>query len=215
MSKGLSEETLQELKERLRKEFSGYTEIAGGKNYRYQHLETTHKLVCKLEERLNVEVDRKVLEVAALYHDIGRIKDIESGEMDPFEGHSGHAEYGAEILEDYISEFVAEGQLEKIKEIIGNHHSNASTTEGKIVQDADKISNFGVFNLWRQIHYSCQHERTLDESLDYFWNNALGQFKDHIEEMYFEETKELARKRLEKHKEAVSQIEREVNAEDL
>lgn len=215
MSKGLSEEELQKMKEKLKEEFSGYTEIAGGKNYRYQHLVTTHRLVCKLEEKLNLEVDNKVLEVSALYHDIGRIKDIENSKMDPFAGQEGHAEHGAEIIEDYVSEVVSENQLKKIKEIIGNHHSKASTKEGRIVQDADKVSNFGVFNLWRQIHYSSQYKRTLDESLDYFWNNALSEFEDRIEEMHFEETKELARKRLEKHKEAISQIEREVNAEDL
>ncbi|MFO7794414.1 MAG: HD domain-containing protein [Candidatus Nanohaloarchaea archaeon] len=215
MSEGLTKEELQKLKESLKEEFSGYSEIAGGKNYRYQHLETTHKHVCKFQERLDVEVDNKVLEIAALYHDIGRVKDIVYGEMDPFEGNEGHAEHGAKIVEEYISDFVSKEQLEKIKEIIENHHSEASTIEGKIVQDADKVSNFGVFNLWRQIHYSAQHERTLEESLDYFWNKAVSQFENHIEEMHFEETSELARNRLEKHKDTIREIEREINAEDF
>ena len=215
MSESLKDEEHQELKERLKEEFSGYTETAGGKNYRFQHLETTHRLVCKLEDRLDVEVDRKVLEISALYHDIGRIQDIEDGEMDPFEGHEGHAERGAEIVEDYISELVSEKQLEKIREVLGNHHYEASTIEGEIVQDADKVSNFGVFNLWRQIHYASQHGRTLKESLDYFWSTAVNDFEEHIEEMHFEETEQLAKKRLEKHKEAITEMEREINAEDL
>lgn len=108
MSEGLTEEQLQNLKERLKEEeFSGYREIAGGKNYRYQHLKTTHKHVCKFEERLYVEVDKKTLEIAALYHDIGRLKDIEDSEMDPFEGNEDHAEHGAKIVEKYISDFVS------------------------------------------------------------------------------------------------------------
>lgn len=215
MSEGLKDEELEKLKEKLKEEFSGYTETAGGKNYRFQHLETTHRLVCKLEDRLDVEVDRKVLEISALYHDIGRIQDIEDGEMDPFEGHEGHAERGAEIIEDFISELVSEQQLERIREIIVNHHSEASTIEGEIVQDADQVSNFGVFNLWRQIHYASQHGRTLKESLDYFWDTAVNDFEEHIEEMHFEETEQLAKKRLEKHKEAITEMEREINAEDL
>lgn len=215
MSEGLIEEELQGLKERLKEEFSGYSEIAGGKNYRYQHLETTHKHVCKFEERLDVEVDKKVLEIAALFHDIGRVKDIEDGEMDPFEGNEGHAEYGAEIVGEYISDFVSEQQLEKIKLVIENHHSEASTIEGKIVQDADKVSNFGVFNLWRQIHYSAQHDRTLEESLRYFWNTAVDEFENHIEEMHFEKTEKLAKEGLEKHKDSITEIEREINAEDF
>jgi putative nucleotidyltransferase with HDIG domain len=215
MSEGPKDEELEKLKEKLKEEFSGYTETAGGKNYRFQHLETTHRLVCKLGDKLDVDVDRKVLEISALYHDIGRIQDIEDGEMDPFEGHEGHAERGAEVVEDYISELVSEQQLEKIREVIGNHHSEASTIEGEIVQDADKVSNFGVFNLWRQIHYASQHGRTLKESLDYFWSTAVNDFEEHIEEMHFEETEQLAKKRLEKHKEAITEMEREINAEDL
>ena len=215
MSEGPKDEELEKLKEKLKEEFSGYTETAGGKNYRFQHLETTHRLVCKLGDKLDVGVDRKVLEISALYHDIGRIQDIEDGEMDPFEGHEGHAERGAEVVEDYISELVSEQQLEKIREVIRNHHSEASTVEGEIVQDADKVSNFGVFNLWRQIHYASQHGRTLKESLDYFWSTAVNDFEEHIEEMHFEETEQLAKKRLEKHKEAITEMEREINAEDL
>lgn len=215
MSRGLTEEELQVLKDRLKEEFSGYTELAGGKNYRFKHLEITHRLVCKLLENLSVEVDRKVLEIAALYHDIGRLKDIEDGEMDPFEGHKGHAEYGSRIVGDYISDFVSEKQLEITQKIIANHHSEAETTEGKIVQDADKISNFGVSNLWRQIHYASQHDKTLDESIEYFWHTALDQFEKHIRKMHFEETSQIARKRLEKHKEAITQIEKEIKAEDF
>jgi putative nucleotidyltransferase with HDIG domain len=211
----VEEDELEELKSLLSEEFSEYTEIAGGKNYRFTHLEETHRIVCKLVEDLDVDVDRKVLEVAALYHDIGRSEDIEDGEMDPFDGHEGHEKRGARIVGDYVSDFVTEEQLEKIKEIILNHHSKAETAEGKIVQDADKVSNFGVGNLWRQIHYSAYHERTLDESLEYFWDTAVGDFEDHIKELHFDRTKKVAEKRLEKHKEAVKQIERENKAEDF
>jgi HD superfamily phosphodiesterase len=172
-------------------------------------------LVCKLEKEIDIEVDRKVLEIAALYHDIGRIKDIEDGEMDPFDGHECHAEHGSRIVDRYIEEFVSESQLEKIIEIVGNHHSWASTLEGKLVQDADKLSNFGVFNLWRQIDYAAQNEKEIQESLYYFWEDAVKQFNQHIEEMHFERTKNLAEKRLEWHKTTMSIMEKEINAEDL
>ena len=211
----LEEDELEELKSRLRNVFSSYSEVAGGRNYRYHHLETTHKIVLKLDERLDVEVDRKVLEIAALYHDIGRSEDIENGEMDPFEGHEGHAERGAEIVSEYISDFVSDEQMEKIEDAIRNHHSEAESVEGEIVQDADKISNFGVSNLWRQIHYAAQHGRTLEESLDYFWNTAVKDFEEHTEELHFDISKRIAKKRLERHKEAVERIEEEINAEDL
>ena len=128
----LEDSELAELKSRLKDEFSGYTEITGGKNYRYHHLNTTRKMVVKLLEELEEDVDEKVLEIAALYHDIGRSEDIENGEMDPIENHEGHAEKGAKIVGDFVSGYVSKKQLRKIKKAIRNHHSNPETIEGKI-----------------------------------------------------------------------------------
>lgn len=211
----LTESELEELKGRLREEFSGYTELTGGKNYRFHHLETTHKMVKKLSQKLEPEPDMKVLEIAALFHDIGRAKDIENGEMNPIADHEGHDERGAEIVENYISDLVSENELDKIQKIIRNHHSSAETVEGKILQDCDSISNFGVSNLWRQFNYATNNEISLYESLDYFWNTAVKEFEEQIEELYFEESREIARKRLKKQKEAVNQIEKEMSTEDF
>ena len=211
----LEEEKRKELKNRLEREFSDYYEISGGKNYRFHQLEAVRKLALKLAEKIDEDPDRKVLEIAALYHDIGRAEDIEDGEMDPFKGHEGHDERGAEKVGEFISENVSKEELEKIEKMIRNHHSEAKTLEGRIMQDADDLSNFGVNNLWRQIHYASYHELDLEDSFEYFWDTAVNEYQQKIEEMYFEETREIARKRLERHKEAVENIERERNAEDF
>lgn len=207
--------TTEELKSILKEEFSDYTEIAGGKNYRYTHLITVHKTVKKLEDKLELDVDSKVLEISALFHDIGRLEDIENGEMDPMEGHEGHAERGSEKVGEFVSEYVTDKQLDKIKKVIRNHHSEAETVEGKIVQDADDLSNFGPSNIWRQFHYACQNGIELREGIEYFWSTAVKDYEEIIEEMYFEHTREVARKRLEKHKDIFETIEAETNAEDI
>lgn len=207
--------TIEELKSKLEDEFSDYYEIAGGKNYRYIHLEAVHNLVKKLLDRLDVEVDQEVLKIAALYHDIGRVEDIEDGRMDPFEGHEGHAQRGAEKVSEFVSDYVTEDQLEKIEKIIRSHHSEPETTEGQILQDADKLSKFGVNNLWRQFHYACEHGADFNESIDYFWNTAIKDYKELTRNMHFDHTKEVAEKRLKRQKEAFRQIEKEMNAEDV
>lgn len=206
---------MEELKSKLKEEFSDYYEVAGGKNYRYYHLETAHKIAKSLVEELDVEVDEDVVEITALFHDIGRAEDIEDGRMDPFEGHAGHDERGAERVSGFVSEYVTEEQLGLIEKIIRNHHSEPETTEGKIIQDADNLSNFGVNNFWRQFHYACEHGRDMDESIDYFWNTAVDDYNALIRKMNFEHTREVAEKRLEKHKEAVERIEKEMDAEDV
>jgi putative nucleotidyltransferase with HDIG domain len=207
--------TLEELKSKLEDEFSDYYEVAGGKNYRYSHLQAVHAIVEKLIKELDVEVDEKVVEIAALYHDIGRSEDIEDGEMDPFEGHEGHDQRGKEKVAEFVSEYVTQDQLEKIQKIIGNHHSEPETVEGKIVQDADKLSKFGVNNLWRQFHYACEHEIEFRDSINYFWETAVDDYRALMEKMYFDHTQEVAEKRLEKQKEVFERIEKEMNAEDV
>ena len=211
----LEEDELTELKSRLKQVFSGYSEIAGGKNYRYMHLNTTRKIALNLEEELDVAVDKEVLEVASLYHDIGRSEDIEDGEMDPFEGHEGHDERGGKIIGEYVSDFVTGKQLEKVRKIIRNHHSKPETVEGKLVQDADKVSNFGVNNLWRQIHYAAQHERNFEDSIDYFWNTAVDEYREQIENLHFEHSKKAAEQRLDKQKEVIQRMEKEIDGEDI
>lgn len=211
----LEEREREELKEKLEEEFSDYYEIAGGKNYRQKHLETVRKIAIKIADKIEVKPDEEVLEIAALYHDIGRADDIEDGEMDPFEGHEGHDKRGAEKVSEFVKNYVSEKQLDKIEKVIRNHHSKPETVEGRIIQDADELSIFGVNNLWRQIHYASYHELTFEESIDYFWNTALDEYREKIELFHFQISKDIARRRLEKHKSAVRNIEDEMEAADI
>jgi putative nucleotidyltransferase with HDIG domain len=211
----LEDEELEKLKDLLEDEFSDYYEIAGGKNYRHTHLEAVRKIALKLAEKIDADPDLKTLEIAALYHDIGRADDIENGEMNPFEGHEGHAVRGAEKVADLIEDFVSGDQLEKVERIIRNHHSKPETFEGRILQDADDISNIGVNNLWRQIHYASYYERNLGDSINYFWKTAVDEYQEKIDSLHFQVSKEIAKERLERQKKAIKNIEKEMEAEDI
>lgn len=215
----LPDEEIQELKKKLKEVFSEYYELAGGKNYRYHHLIRTHRYARRMMERKEVEgldFDPEVLEVAALFHDIGRKEDIEDGYLDPMKGeNTEHAERGAEMVSGYINGFLSESQVEKVEKVIGNHHSEAETVEGEIVQDCDALSNFGVNNMWRMIHYSADKERTADESLEYFWDEALKAYRKKLNEMNLEVSKLVAKKRIVKHQETVLEMEKEIKADDI
>lgn len=215
----LEEDEIEELKDRLKKAFSDYYELAGGKNYRYHHLVRTHRYARKMMERSEVEgldFDPEVVEVSALFHDIGRKEDIEEGYLDPMEGENReHAQRGAEIVSEYVEDFLSDEQLEKVEKVIGNHHGEAETVEGKIVQDCDALSNFGVNNMWRMIHYSAEKERTVDESLEYFWDEALKAYRKKLKDFNLEVSKLVAKKRIVKHQETVLEMEKEIKAEDI
>jgi putative nucleotidyltransferase with HDIG domain len=211
----LSEEEVETLKERLKEEFSDYTEKAGGKNFRYHHLTSVHDYALEIADNIDEEVDLTVLQAAALFHDIGRKEDIEDGYMDPFEGHEGHDERGAELVSEYIDDILDEEQVERVEKIIRNHHSEPETLEGRVLQDADHLYSYGVHDLWRMIHYSAQTEREIDELPEYFWEELVPQRAEELETFNFDKTREVAEKRLIRYQEAVRQFRDEIDAEDF
>ena len=216
--RGLSDEEFEFLKQKLRDEFSDYYELAGGKDYRFHHLIRTHRYVLKLVERPEIndlDFDLRVLEVASLFHDIGRKEDIEEGFLDPIEAHEGHAETGEEIVEDFISDILSDKDVSKVKEVIGNHHSEPEKVETKILQDADTLGFFGPMNIWRMIHYASDKERELEETFEYFWTEGRRQKQEKLESLHFESSKRIARRRLQKFEETMNEIEKEHYGEDI
>jgi putative nucleotidyltransferase with HDIG domain len=211
----LEDEEVEELREKLKEEFTGYYELAGGRNYRYHHLVSVHRHVRRFLEELDVDADEKVVEVSALFHDIGRKEDIEDSYLDPMESHEGHDEAGAEIVSEYVEEFLTQREVGKVEEVIRNHHSEAETVEGKLVQDADLLTNYGVSDLWRMIHYSSEKERTMEEGFEYFDNALKKRFEEKLKNFHFELARDCAENRLEKHIEAVEQMKDEYYARDL
>lgn len=213
----LDEEDLEKLRERLKEEFTGYYEKSGGKNYRLHHLESSRKHALKLmrsDEVSKLGFDEEIVEAAALFHDIGRKEDIEEGDMDPFEGHEGHAERGGQIVHEYVQDVVGKKKAGKVRKIVGNHHSEAETVEGKIVQDVDLLTNYGVSDLWRMIHFSSENERTMQEAFEYFWDTHAPRYLEKLDEFYFETSRKWARERLVRHQQTVQEMEEEFNAED-
>lgn len=213
----MEEEKLEELKSRLKQVFSDYYEEAGGWEYRYHHLVRARRYAEKLVEAADLEdeVDQEVVEFAALFHDIGRKEDIEDGHLDPMETREGHAETGAEIVEEHVADLVSPKKLEKIETVIRNHHSEPETVEGKIVQDADDLGKFSSIDLWRLVHYASDNERTLEETFEYFHNELAPDNEQIIDELYLEKSKEVAEERLEKYRQTMKQMEEEALGDDI
>ena len=214
----MEDEKVEELKERVKKVFSDYYELAGGKDFRFYHLRSVHEYALELmqkEEIQELDFDEDVVEIAALFHDIGRSEDIEDGYMDPFEGHEGHAERGAEIVEEHISDLVDNETLEKVEKVIRNHHSEAETIEGKILQDADELFKYGVHDLWRMFHYASEKQRPIDETFTYFRNQLHNDLQDGLTDFHFQVTRAAATNRMQKQELVISMMESHLHGRDI
>ena len=104
-----------------------------------EHIQYVYKYVVMLSKDENV--DREVLELAALLHDISM--------TDMALDRSRHNEYGAEIAEQLLRENkFPEDKTQLVKRCILNHSKRRqqyrSTEEEQILVDADGLSHFDV-----------------------------------------------------------------------
>ncbi|MFB6144187.1 MAG: HD domain-containing protein [Candidatus Nanohaloarchaea archaeon] len=214
----MEEQKVEELKQRVKQVFSDYYELAGGKDFRFYHLRSVHEYTLELMQKEEVQkrdFDEEAVEIAALFHDIGRSEDIEDGRMNPFEGHEGHAERGAEIVDEHIDDLVEQEKLEKIEQVIRNHHSEPETVEGEILQDADELFKYGVHDLWRMFHYASEKQRPIDETFTYFRNQLHSDLQDGLSDFHFQVSRSAAEDRMQKQELVISMMESHLHGRDI
>ena len=99
----------------------------------------------------------KVVEVAALLHDIGRPQELAD------EGRTDHAVYGAELAAQWLPKLgVTDAAfIEAVTACVRSHRfrkrdggQEPLTTEAKIVYDADKLDSIGAIGIGRSFHFA-------------------------------------------------------------
>ena len=113
-----------------------------------EHIQYVYKYVMLLSQ--NKDVDKEVLQLSALLHDIAM--------TDKNLDRSKHNEYGAEIAEQFLRENNYSGdKIEFVKKCVLNHSSKRAeyrtTEEERILVDADGLSHFdSISNLYSLAH---------------------------------------------------------------
>lgn len=92
--------------------------------------------------------DSQILQLAALLHDVGVIKEHEEG--------GDHALYSAEIATEFLGRAGAEKELiEAVTACIRSHRFSAGeipdSLEARILQDADRLDALGAVGIFRSI----------------------------------------------------------------
>jgi uncharacterized protein len=120
----------------------------------YYHGRRTGKIALWLCDQLDVDVNRDIVHVGALFHDVGK-------------GTEPHNEIGAEVTRSLIGEWCTAGELDGICEIILGHnqrnHTKARSLPVRIVQDADLIDHVGPIVPWLTFYWSGTHNETFHD----------------------------------------------------
>lgn len=150
-----------------------------------EHIQYVYKYVILLSE--NKDVDREVLELSALLHDIAM--------TDRSLDRSKHNEYGSVIAEQLLrKEGYPEEKIYFVKNCILNHSSKRSafrtTEEERILVDADGLSHFdSISNLYSLAHNvmdlnDTDSLRFMQDKLTRDYNEISPELKCLVDEKY-------------------------------
>jgi uncharacterized protein len=156
----------------------------------FSHVERVYNTCIKIGQKLNANM--KVLKIAALFHDIGRIDENERCRK------KNHAEISAIKAKEFLAtnNFNLSGEeLENIIHTIKAHSfsNNISprTLEAKILSDADKLDAIGAIGIYRTIGFTLQNNGGIDQVIEHLENKIL-KLK---EQMFLDYSREISEER--------------------
>ena len=149
--------------------------------------------------------DLEIIALAAILHDIART--LEEKNLI-----SNHAIESAKMAEEFLRSIDYPRAKEVHDAIISHSFSSgidAKTLEAKVLSDADKIDAIGAIGVARVFMYSGEHGRTLEESIEHFYEKIL-KLKDM---MYTTTGKKIAEERHKYTEEFLKRLREELSLE--
>ncbi|MFW9882061.1 MAG: HD domain-containing protein [Candidatus Thorarchaeota archaeon] len=156
----------------------------------FPHVERVFKLCIQLGKELGANLH--IIEIAALLHDIGRIKEKKDISK------RNHAEISAEMALGFLnsndfnfSKVETESIIHCIRSHSFSNNTKPKTLEAKILSDADKLDALGAIGLYRTIGFTIKRKGGLDQVIEHLENKIL-RLKDR---MYLDISKKMAEER--------------------
>ncbi|NVM16434.1 MAG: HD domain-containing protein [Candidatus Lokiarchaeota archaeon] len=138
----------------------------------FDHVERVFRLSNFIGEKINANL--KILKIASLLHDIGRIQEKKDKQ------NRNHAHISAELAKEFLASNqndLTQNEIEKITHCIQAHsYSNnlvPESLEAKILSDADKLDALGAIGLYRTIGLTILRNGGLDDVIEHLENKIL------------------------------------------
>ena len=113
------------------------------------HTERVRKYALFLAEKENA--DRKIIEIAAVLHDIGYC----------LEGFNNHSKNSIIVAREFLDKFNVPNS-ERILTVIDHHGKEPKALEEKIIMDADALDRIGPIGVIRMVIHFYRDEKIID-----------------------------------------------------
>lgn len=135
--------------------------------YRFHHGQRVAQLALRLAEVESLSVDRDLLFIGALLHDVGK-----AGEQG-----KGHGPRGARLIEEQIAPLFSPEELRLVTTIVASHYLRPKSkfqrnqpdpgwpAEVLLVQDADTLDHFGANGIWIAMHWATHEKRNQPDTI--------------------------------------------------
>ena len=183
--------------------FGESIEKAGGKGHRFFHQLRVAQLCGELAEKYGLSEDEKnVLILAALYHDIGKATRIKedgtldgSQKADEKQGDHTNREHVFALLNKYLGELHDTNTLGRVADAISDRGSELF----QMISDADNLDEVGLVNVWKMFTFGGAFNVDIEETIDYYFDEDRPRLLQKSEDvLFFDHSKELAKRRIQK-----------------
>jgi len=195
-------------------------EKAGGKGHRFYHLVRVAHNVIKISETIKISPEEKdILVLAALYHDIGKASRIkEDGYLDGSQkadlAHGNHTDEAliTELLVKYLIELHSKEKLSKIAQVISSKESDLS----KVLSDSDNLDEVGLVNVWKMFTFGGGYKVDIKDTVEYYFNHDRERLISKVDkEMFFDISKQIAKKRIQLVDDTLNLLIQESKGDDI
>lgn len=131
----------------------------------YYHGQRTANTALTLRKHILPDDDTKdsLIKVACIFHDCAK-------------GIEPHSTYGALVAREALKDLLNNEELDFICHLIEKHQFRRNNDENtsdyvKIVQDADLLDHFGIYEVWMNFQYYAHTDGTMEDSIKYYQEN--------------------------------------------
>ncbi len=150
---------------------------------KYYHGQRTGRLCLTLRQYILPQYSGHddILTVASWFHDI-------------LNGVNGHEKKGAILTRSLLRTHCTSEDLNEICSLVSLHDSRGKQNTSiylKLLQDADLLDHFGVFDIWSAFLYAVPHNQTMHDVISWLKTKRLPKYEEFLSQLHFELSKKI------------------------